>query len=175
MGLRFFKYTWIAGVFFLLSACGYHLEGRPENFNPRWHSIYISVWENPTADIRFGEIMAEALRERFALAGSLRLAEKDKADLVLQGKVISIAVGGLSYDVYTKTLERRVTVRAKATLIERATGRVIWRNDNISRFEDYPVSTATSGGSLDPGREEALRQVAHDLAEIIYHQITSSF
>ncbi len=175
MGRKLFKYTGIAGVFFLLLACGYHLEGRPENLNPRWRSIYIPVWENPTADIRFGEIMAEALRERFALAGSLSLAGKDEADLVLQGKIISIAVGGLSYDVYTKTLERRVTVRAKASLIEKSTGRVIWRNDNLSRFEDYPVSTATSGGSLDPGREEALRQVAHDLAEIIYHQITSSF
>ena len=156
----------------VLFSCGYHLEGRPESFNSRWHSIYIPVWENPTSEIRLGEIMSETLRERFALSGILKITSKEKADLILYGEIVSVDIGGLSYDVYTKTLERRVWVKAKARLVERSTGKVIWEDDHLSRFEDYSV-TNIEGGSIDPGREEALCRMADDLAEIIYHQITS--
>ncbi len=159
-------------LIFLLVSCGYHLEGRPESFNSKWHSIYIPVWENPTSEIQLGEIMAQALRERFALSGILKISSKEKADLILYGKIVSVDVGALSYDVYTKTLERRVWVKARAWLVERSTGKIIWKNDNLSRFEDYPVINI-EGGSIDPGREEALHKMAYDISEIIYHQITS--
>ena len=127
-------------------------------------------------DIRFGEIMAEALRERIELAGDLRLVNDEKeADLILEGEIISVWVSGLSYNVYTKTLERRVSVRAKARLVERRSGRIIWQNDNIHRYQDYPVVQEVVGEEIDPGRNLALRQISEDLAEIIYHQITGAF
>ncbi len=161
-------------VLLFLSACGYQLEGRPTSFAPTWRTIYVPVWENPSADIRFGEIMAEALRERIELAGDLKIAPAQEADLILKGHIISVYVGGLSFDVYTQTLERRVSVRAKAELIDRQ-GRVVWRNDNIYRYEDYPVVKEIAGEEVDPGREIALRKISRDLAEIIYHQIISAF
>ncbi|WP_022853709.1 LPS assembly lipoprotein LptE [Thermodesulfatator atlanticus] len=161
-------------LFCLLCACGYQLEGRPSNFNPSWHTIYIPVWENPTAEIRLGEIIAQELRKRVELAGDLKIAPKDQADLILEGEIVSVSVGGLSYDVYTKTLERRVYLRAKAILKDRE-GRIIWQNSNISRYEDYPVESENVGEEVDPGREIALEKICRDLAEIIYHQIISSF
>lgn len=159
-----------------LVSCGYQLEGRPRQFAPQWKTIYVPVWKNPTADIQFGEIMAEALRERIELAGDLKLAKtEDEADLVFQGELVSVWVGGLSYNVYTQTLERRVSVKAKARLVERETGRVIWQNDHIYRYEDYPVVQEVTSEQVDPGRDIALRKISKDLAEIIYHQIISSF
>ncbi len=157
-----------------LASCGYQLEGRPTAFSPSWQTIYVPVWENPTSDIRFGEIMAEALRERIELAGDLRLAPPEKADLILKGKILSVYVGGLSFDEYTQTLERRVSVRATAELVDRK-GHVIWRNTNIYRYEDYPVVREIAGEEIDPGREIALKKISRDLAEIIYHQITAAF
>ncbi len=159
-----------------LLSCGYQLEGRPSQFSPAWKSIYVPVWKNPTADIQFGEIMSEALRERIELAGDLRLVnDAEEADLILEGELLSVWVGGLSYNVYTQTLERRVSVRAKARLVERRTGRVIWQNDHIYRYEDYPVVQEVKTEEVDPGREVALEKISKDLAEIIYHQIISSF
>ncbi len=166
-------------IFLVLLACvscGYHLEGRPTSFSPRWKTIYVPVWKNPTMDIRFGEIMAEALRERIELAGDLRLVNNvQEADLIFEGEIISVWVSGLAYNVYTQTLERRVSVRAKARLIERESGRIIWQNANIHRYQDYPVVKEVVGQEIDPGRDLALRQISEDLAEIIYHQLTSSF
>ncbi len=161
-------------IFLVLTACGYHLEGRPSSFSPAWRTIYVPVWENPTSDIRFGEILAEALRERIELAGDLKLTTPEKADLILRGKIVSVYVGGLSFDEYTQTLERRVSVRAKAEIVDRK-GRIIWRNTNIYRYEDYPVVKEIAGEEVDPGREIALRKISRDLAEIIYHQIISAF
>ncbi len=158
----------------ILFGCGYQLEGRPLNFSPSWERIYIPVWENPTSDIRFGEILTEALRERIEMAGDLEISSPEEADLILKGKILSVEVGGLSYDEYTQTLERRVSVRAKAELVDRK-GRVIWRNNNIYRYEDYPVVREMVGEEVDPGREIALEKISRDLAEIIYHQIISAF
>jgi len=168
------KYSILGIILLLITSCGYHLEGRPQNFDSSWRTIALPVWENPTSDIRLGEIIAAALRDRFALGGDLKIAPEDQADLVLEGEILSVNVGGLSYDVYTKTLERRVSIRARARLVERATGRVVWENVNISRFEDYPVIQSQSG-TVDPGREEALTQIARDLADIIYHYVILSF
>lgn len=163
----------LLGLVLFLSACGYRLEGRPANLSP-WRTIYVSVWKNPTSDIRFGEILAEALRERIELAGDLRLAPPEEADLILRGEILSLQVGGLSYDEYTQTLERRVSVWARAEVVDR-TGRVVWRNGNIYRYEDYPVVKEIAGEEVDPGREIALRKISRDLAEIIYHQLISAF
>jgi hypothetical protein len=173
MKRNFFLTFW---VFWILVSCGYQIEGRPVNFSPQWHSVYVPVWENPTSDIRFGQIMAEALRERIELAGDLKLASEEEADLILQGKIVSVWVSGLSFNEYTQTLERRVSVRARASLVERKTGRVIWQNDHIYRYEDYPVVYGDlSSEEIDPGRDLALEKISRDLAEIIYHQIISSF
>jgi len=169
------KFWWgITIVVFSLWGCGYQLEGHPKAFPASWQSIYVSVWENPTSDIRFGEILAEALRERIELAGDLKITSKEEADLIFRGKIISVQVGGLSFDEYTQTLERRVSVRAQAELLDRE-GHVIWRNINIYRYEDYPVVKKITGEEVDPGREIALEKISRDLAEIIYHQIISAF
>ncbi len=170
------KKALILSVLLLCVSCGYRLEGRPANFSPQWKTIYVPVWKNPTMDIRFGEIMAEALRERIELAGDLKLINNaDRADLVFEGEILAIWVSGLSYNVYTQTLERRVSVRARAKVVERASGRVVWRNDNIYRYQDYPVVQEVVGEEIDPGRDLALKKISEDLAEILYHQFTGAF
>ncbi|AEH44220.1 hypothetical protein Thein_0337 [Thermodesulfatator indicus DSM 15286] len=163
-------------LFFLFSlcSCGYQLEGRPTNFSSKWKTIYVPVWKNPTSEIRLGEILAQELRKRIEMAGDFQITDQDDADLILEGQILSVSVGGLSYNIYTETLERRVYLRARAKLIDK-TGHVIWRNDSLSRTEEYPVFREVVGEEVDPGRELALQKICQDLAEIIYHQISSSF
>ncbi|OAG27747.1 LPS assembly lipoprotein LptE [Thermodesulfatator autotrophicus] len=163
-------------IFFLVSlcSCGYQLEGRPVHFSPAWQKIYVPVWENPTSEIRLGEILAQELRKRIEMAGDFKITDEEEADLILRGEIISVSVGGLSYDIYTETLERRVYLRAQAELVDKE-GHVIWRNNNLSRTEEYPVFRERVGEEVDPGRELALQKMCEDMAEIIYHQISSSF
>jgi len=161
-------------LLFLLSSCGYHLRGRPPGFSPEWRSIYVEIFRNRTSETRAGVLLSEALRERFARSGFLRLADSPQgADLILSGEIRRLAVGGVSYNRYTETLERRLSVELRAELRDRQ-GRILWRNTRLTRYETYPVE-GTASGVIDPGREAALRKLAEDLADIIYHQITASF
>ncbi len=155
-------------------SCGYHLRERPPGFSPHWQTLYVALFENPTGETGLGVYLSEALRKRFSRGGFLKLAvSPERADLVLSGKIRSLSVGGVSYNLYTQTLERRISIRLTVNLRERG-GRLVWENRNLSRYEIYPVEGEGTGGS-DPGREEALRKLSEDLADIIYHQITSSF
>ncbi|HFC97409.1 MAG TPA: hypothetical protein ENJ40_02975 [Thermosulfurimonas dismutans] len=168
------RFLWGLGLILVLSACGYRVRGRPPGFEPSWHTIYVEVFRNRTSETRAGAWLAQALRERWARSGILELASSpQEADLILSGEILSLSIGGISYNVYTQTLERRISVRLRVRLRTR-TGRLVWENRNLSRYENYPVE-GTASGVLDPGRESALQKLSGDLAEIIYHQITSSF
>jgi len=166
--------VWLGLFLIFLGACGYRFRERPPGFSPDWRTVYVAIFRNRTSETRAGVWLAEALRRRLARSSFLRLVDSpEKADLVLSGEVKSIAIGGVAYNVYTETLERRVSIRVVARLRTRG-GRLVWRNAHLSRYENYPVEGTTSG-VLDPGREAALRKLAEDLADIIYHQITASF
>ncbi len=157
----------------LLGACGYHCESRPAYWSPKWQTIAIPVFENPTAEIRLGAILASALRDRLTLSRLFKLAPLAQADVVLQGKILFVSISGLSYNVYTQTLERRVTVRVKIRLVERTTNKTIWEGV-LNRFQDYPVVSG-QGETFDPGREEALEEMSRDLADIVYHKLVARF
>ncbi|OAQ21259.1 LPS assembly lipoprotein LptE [Thermosulfurimonas dismutans] len=157
-----------------LNACGYRLREKPPGFRPEWQTLYVEIFKNRTAETELGVYLSEALRRRFARSGFVKLAASPtKADLVIGGEVKSLSVGGISYNTYTETLERRVSVTLAVDMRTRD-GQIIWQNRNLSRYENYPVE-GTSSGVLDPGKEEALRKLSEDLADIIYHQITASF
>ena len=161
-------------LLFFLSACGYHWRGRPPGFSAAWQTLYVEIFRNRTSETRAGVLLAQALRERFARSGFLRLSDsRERADLVLSGEITSLSVGGVSYNRYTETLERRLFIRLKAELRD-SQGHLLWRNARLIRYETYPVE-GTASGVLDPGREAALRKLTQDLADIIYHQITANF
>ncbi|WP_210534592.1 LPS assembly lipoprotein LptE [Thermosulfurimonas marina] len=157
----------------VVSSCGYHLRGRPPGFSSEWKSLYVEIFRNRTSETRAGVLLTEALRERFARSGFLKLASSPKeADLVLSGEVVRLWIGGVSYNRYTETLERRLSVELRAEL-RAPHGKILWRNTHLTRYETYPVEGTSE--VIDPGREIALRKLAEDLADIIYHQITASF
>ena len=157
-----------------LNACGYRLRERPPGFKSDWQTLYVEIFKNRTAETELGVYLSEALRQRFARGGFLRLVtDPQQADLVITGEVKKLSIGGISYNTYTETLERRISVNLTVEMRERG-GHTVWRNANLSRYENYPVED-TSSGVLDLGKEEALRKLSEDLADIIYHQITSSF
>lgn len=167
---------WVRGLvlLLLLTSCGYHLRGRPPGFSSEEKSLYVEIFRNRTSETRAGVLLSEALRERFARSGFLRLVDSpQRADLVLSGEILRLSVGGVSYNRYTETLERRLSVELRAEL-RAPGGRILWRNTHLTRYETYPVEGIASG-VIDPGREAALRKLTEDLADIIYHQITASF
>ncbi len=156
---------------FFLFSCGYSFFERPTYFKETWKTIYIPPFKNYTQEPEIGEWLAYELRHKFS-QGKILLPvyKEEEADLVLKGEIKRLYLEPISYQVFLQTRERKILFEGKIELIERITQQKIYENPKISRFEIYRVSEIPSH-TLDPGKYEALKSLAKDLAEIIFQEI----
>jgi len=96
--------------------------------------------------------------------------DQTKADLVLRGEVKKIYFDPVSYETFLITKERKINFEGEYQLIEQKTGKVLLKR-TINRYEIYRVNQSEVVTFLDPGREEALKVLSQDLAELILQDI----
>jgi len=166
--LRNLLILWFLSLF--ISSCGYQFFERPSYFKPEWQTVYIAPWKNFTSETALGEMLAYELRHKLAQGKFLMpVYDESKADLILKGEITKIYLVPVSYRTFIQTKERKISFVGKYQLIEKREGKVILE-ETLSRYEIYrvPVEAATV---LDPGREEALKLLAKDIADIILQDI----
>lgn len=155
---------------FLFVSCGYKFFDRPSYFKPEWHTIYIAPWKNFTSETSIGEILSYEIRNKLAQGKFLMpVYNEAKADLILKGEVTKVYLEPVSYETFIQTKERKIQFEGKYQLIEKKEGKVILEG-KLSRYEIYRVSEEF-GNVMDPGREEAIKLLAKDLADIILQEI----
>lgn len=152
-------------------SCGYSFFQRPSYFKEEWKTIYISPWKNFSSETELGELLAYELRHKFS-QGKILLPvyNENQADLILKGEVKRVFFDPVSYETFLKTRERKINFEGKYQLIEKKTGTVI-ADEVIKRHEIYRVSEFSEAEFLDPGRKEALKSLAKDIAELIFQNI----
>jgi len=160
-------------LFFVLCACGYHVGIAPTGLPPYVKTIYIGVFKNPTNELKLGAQITEKLREEFIKKGGLKLAPKDKADVILEGKILSVSSTGVAYVRYNVSVEREITARFSAKLIDTHTGKVLMTFNNLSRSENFLVGTNVM--ATQTYKSEALDKISQYIAEVIHHKIVDSF
>jgi len=117
----------LAVCFFLICAasCGYRPVGRGE---------LTTGTGRPTLAI---PLFANSFIETFRRSQALRVvARPENADLVLDGKIASVAYSSVAYFNINRSLVRRVTIRVEVQLTRRSTGKVVWKDQAIVQ-EDY--------------------------------------
>jgi hypothetical protein len=154
---------WSAWLILTLCGCaGYRLgptDARPAGAR----SVQVGPFRNTTAEPRVGDAVTASLRKQLQQDGTFRLPEGRDGDIVVDGTVVRYDRTGISYapqDVATPQ-EYRITVTARVTARERATGRLLL---------DREVKGRTSlwvGPDLTSAERQALPVVAEDLARRI--------
>jgi hypothetical protein len=81
-----------------------------------------------------------AIIDRFLFDGNLRIADSDKADLVLTGALLGIAQDTLRQDVNQNVQEYRVRVIVSLTMTDRTTGKVLWTEPSFDGETNYYLS-----------------------------------
>jgi len=166
--LRNLLILWFSGF---LYACGYTPAGKPTLLNPEWKYIYIPPWKNYTGEKALGELLAFELRKKIAQDGFLvPVYSPDSADLILQGEVLKVYFEPVAYATFLQTKTRNIQFEGKFVLIEKRTGKKIYENPKITRYESYRVAEVTSN-LLNPGKDEALRLLVKDLSELIMQEL----
>lgn len=163
-------------IFFLClgcSSCGYHRQESNFQLPPWIRTIYVAPVENDSDELKLGTWITDELREEFLRDSGLTLASKEKADVILEGHVVSAYTTGLSYVRYDVAVERRIGVECSVKLIAAKTGKQIWQSAGIYREEGFYV--AQDVVTTKDHKDLALQKISRDIAGIAHHRITGVF
>ena len=154
-------------------SCGYHRQESDFQL-PSWiRTIYIAPLENNSNELKLGTWITDELREEFLRDSGLTLVPKEKADVILEGRVISAYTTGLSYIRYDVAVERRIEVECSVKLIDAKTGKQIWQSAEIYREEGFYVAKDVI--TTKDHKDLALQKISRDIAGIAHHRITGVF
>ena len=90
--------------------------------------------------------------DRFLFDGSLRIADPDKANLILSGALTGIQQDTLRQDINQNIQEYRIRVIVSLTLTDPATGQVLWTEPSFAGEANYFLSgsqASTQSAAID--------------------------
>ena len=149
----------VIGLALLGAGCANYRVG--SSLPPDVTSVHVPTFVNRTGEPRLEAAATRATIARFQSDGTLRIATRGEADVVLEVLLTSLSLEPLRYDdehVKTAT-EYRMTVLADMTVIHRGSGEVILQKSRVKGEADFiPV------GDLFSAKRDNLPAVADDLS-----------
>ncbi len=158
---------------FFVFGCGYGFRGTVNNLPRDIQSIYIPVFVNETSEPGAEVVFANALIYEFTRSRILRVVPESQAQAYLTGKIKTIAIDPVIYANQTQALERRVTVTLDISCRRSDNQKILWQNQNMSRYEVFQVTNDPL--QTDRNKQAALAKIAQDLSERIHNGILENF
>jgi len=145
----------------LLNGCGYYF---PHVYNGPAQVVYMPNWQNRTNKLSLDNNIYQALARWFQKSQAIDLTkDKDKADLILSGEILSIDLPSVSWKGVSDATSTKVKLTVRYTLKDMKTGAVLWNVPGKLYTADYQTVTAIASGD-----DQALGQIIEDLSEDIY-------
>ncbi len=164
-----FLATVAAAIALGFSGCiGYQLGS---TLPPHLKTIAVPAFTNESGELDVEAAVTRATLKEFQRDGTLRIADIDTADIVLEGKINSCDFEAIRYERGNalKAEEQRMTVHCEIVATERATGKVICKG-GVSGD-----STFISNGDLTTAKRTAMRPAAEDIAHEIVNAVISAW
>ena len=156
----------MAGLMVLLVSCGYR---NPYVYSGPEKVIYITDWNNRTSELGLDSQIYQTLVRWYQKSGSIRITkEKEGADLILAGEIISIQIPSLSYGAGNTTSEVKIKLKVRYILKDIETGKILIEQANEQWTEGYLVGASAS--ETADNQEEALDTIVEDLCQKIYQR-----
>ncbi|HVB98554.1 MAG TPA: LptE family protein [Candidatus Dormibacteraeota bacterium] len=171
------RLLWIAPLLLTLASvgCGYHVVGSNGNLPKSWRTVSVPVFANHTLHYRLGQIFTQAVVRELEARTTYRIVpDPAQADAVLMGDITSIRAVPVLFDSKTgRATTMLVTVEAKVRLKDRASGKVIYRNDRLVFRDEYEFSTDPK--SFFQEEDPALGRMARDFASRVVSDMLENF
>jgi len=171
-------------IVFSFSGCGYHFRttGKPQGIDIQ--SIAIPMITSTSSHTGFEGDFTKFIREEFVTHAKIPLVSRDKASVILIGKVKDIRTEVTSYHLtkrevgneevnYEVTRTRRLRVRLNAGLVDGRTGKVIWKDNDMRESATFTVSDDPLATSYN--KKKALREIARRFGERVYMKTMERF
>lgn len=151
----------VLGLFFLLGGCGYYF---PNVYSGPEMSVYMPTWKNRTDKLGIDNLVYQSLSAWFQKSEKINLTKnKETADLILAGEIISIDLPGIGWNVDVRTTDVKVELRLRYVLKDVKSGDILWEVPNDRWTENY--NTLTEKADTD---DEAIEQILDEVSEKIY-------
>lgn len=164
-----------AAAMLLLTGCGYRVAGRSSVLPPGIHTIAVPALQNRTSTYRIEQRLTNAVVHELLTRTTYRVVANPKAaDAVLRGEITSIEADAVVFDAATgRATTMLVTVVLKVRLVDRATGKVLYRNGNFVFREPYEISTDVP--SFFQEEDPALDRMSRDFASRLVSDLLENF
>lgn len=138
---------------------------------PHLKTIAVPSFANESGELDLEARITAATLKEFQRDGTLRVADQDTADIVLEGKIVACEFEAVRYErgASLRAEEQRMTVRFEITATERATGTVL--HNGVVEGDTTFVST----GDLTTAKRAAYRLVAQDVAHEVVNAVISAW
>lgn len=161
-----FKIVPLMLCFVLIASCGYR---NPNVYTGPHKVIYIKEWGNRTSELGLDSELYRSLTKWFQNSSSISTArDKEGADLILAGEIVSIELPSLSYGADNDATEVKVKLRVRYVLKELATNKIWMEVGNETRSEEYLVSDNST--TNEDNEAEAVETIIDELAKKIYQR-----
>ena len=108
--------------------------------------------------------VTNAVIRRFQVDGNLKIAPADKADAVLSMDLKAYEQEGVRFNPLESVAEYRLFIVLGLVLKHRATGEIIWKENNFSGNKEYFVTQIRSQGQK-AATESAIEDIARKVVD----------
>ncbi len=159
----------------MLSSCGYHIAGQADLLPKTLQTISIPPFGNATTRYKLTDRLPEAISREFIARTRYRIvSDPNTADLVLRGAVLNYSSFATVIDPNSNrasAVDLRVLIQI--SLVERATGKVLFTRPGFEVRERYEIS-------LNPGpyfeeSDAALNRVSKQVGQQVVASILENF
>lgn len=154
------QFLLLTAVAFAVSGCfllGYKSD---TPISKEYQTIFIPIFDNETRQRFLEENLTEALKEYVHTHTHLRIAPRDRADLILSGKMLDISFPIITERRFSENpAVQSIRISVECKLFSKKLGRDI-RNFTYTKGVEYTVA---KDGDSRQAAERALRQVAEGI------------
>jgi hypothetical protein len=159
-----------------LGSCGYHVAGEANLVPKTVHTVAVPPFGNATVRYKLSDLLPEAIsRELIARTHYQLINDPTQADAVLRGTVINYFAYPTLIDQATgRTSGLQIIVRLEVSLVERATGKVLFTRPYLEAHERYELSVTNNLQYFDESGA-AVERLSKDVARDVVTSILENF
>jgi len=159
-----------------VSSCGYHVAGKADLVPKSIHTIAIPSFTNITTRYKLTDHLPEAISREFIARTRYQIVnDPQAADAVLRGSVINFIAYPTTLDQQTgRASGLAVNVTMGVSLVERATGKVIFTRPTFDVRQRYEISVSNATAYFDES-DAALDRLSRDVARTVVTAILENF
>ena len=160
----------------MAAGCGYHLAGRADLLPKTIKTIAVPAFTNAaTTQYKLTDRLPEAIsRELIARSRYRVVSDPTRADAVLKGVVSNYVSFPIVFDSITgRAASVEIHVTMQVTLVERATGKVLFSRPSLEARERFQIASLPS--QYFEESDMALNRMSKTAAEQVVSDLLNSF